>query len=320
MSNHLDFEKPIVELQQKIDELKKVVKHQGTEVSQELEKLLYQLEEITRSIFRELTPWQMVQLARHPERPHTKDYIEMIFDSFDELHGDRAYADDKAIIGGLASLSGKSVMVIGQQKGRDTKAKLKHNFGMPKPEGYRKALRLMRMAEKFSLPIITFIDTPGAYPGIDAEQRGQSQAIAQNLIEMCQLQTPIISTVIGEGGSGGALAIGISDRLAMMQYSTYSVISPEGCASILWKDASMAPEAARAMGVTSDCLFKLGLIDTIVPEPLGGGHRDKKATATALKTTLLSFLDELIALDKKTLVEQRLSKIEGYGRFQEKLS
>ncbi len=315
MSNHLDFEKPIVELQQKVDELKKVVKSQGTDVSQELNRLEDELLQITQTVFKDLTPWQMVQLARHPDRPHTKDYIELIFDSFDELHGDRAYADDKAIIGGLASLSGQSVMVIGQQKGRDTKAKLKHNFGMPKPEGYRKALRLMRMAEKFGLPIVTFIDTPGAYPGIDAEQRGQSQAIAQNLLEMCQLRTPIISVVIGEGGSGGALAIGIGDRLAMLQYSTYSVISPEGCASILWKDAAMAPDAAKAMGVTADKLFQLGIVDAIVDEPLGGGHRDKKATASALKQTIQSLLDELMDYSNDVLLAERHEKIQAYGAF-----
>ncbi len=312
----LDFEQPIAELQAKIEELRYVG---DTEInlSEEISKLEEKASSLTRSIFSKLTPRQISQLARHPKRPYTLDLIKYLFTDFHELHGDRAFADDKAIIGGLARFRGQSVVVIGHQKGRDTKENILRNFGMPRPEGYRKALRLMRMAEKFHLPIITFIDTPGAYPGIGAEERGQSEAIARNLYEMAQLRTPIICTVVGEGGSGGALAIGVGDRVMMLQYATYSVISPEGCASILWKSAEKAAEAADAMGITADRLKSLGLIDQIIPEPLGGAHRDMEAAAYALGDALDANLRELNATKIDALLDKRYQRIMSFGQFEE---
>lgn len=316
MSLHfLEFEQPIAELEAKIEELRAV--NQGGEFDVSLEEEITRLREknseLTRKIFSDLGPWQISQLARHPMRPYTLDYIPRIFTDFDELCGDRAYADDKAIIGGLAKIDGIPIMVIGHQKGRDTHEKIKRNFGMPKPEGYRKALRLMLMAERFNLPIITFIDTPGAYPGVGAEERGQSEAIARNLKEMADLKTPIICTVIGEGGSGGALAIGVGDRVNMLQFSTYSVISPEGCASILWKSAENAPLAAEAMGVTAPQIKELDLINTIVEEPLGGAHRDHDAVAASLKATLNQQLSQLKSLSKEELLEERYQRLMSFG-------
>lgn len=298
--NFLEFEQPIAELEAKIEELRFVGTDAEINISGEISRLQTKSRDLTKAIFSNLNPWQVSQLARHPQRPYTQDYIERIFTDFEELHGDRAFADDAAIIGGVARLDGKPVMIIGQQKGRGTTEKLKRNFAMPRPEGYRKALRLMEMAERFKLPLLTFIDTPGAYPGIDAEERGQSEAIARNLFVMSQLKTPIICTIIGEGGSGGALAIGVGDRVLMLRYGTYSVISPEGCSSILWKSADKAAEAATAMGITSGRLKELGLIDEIVNEPLGGAHRDVEAMAQNLKNSLLENLDvlESISLDK----------------------
>ena len=313
--NFLDFEQPIAEMEAKIDELHYVSDDADVNIADEVKKLKEKSREMTRTIFSSLTSWQVSQLARHPQRPYTLDYIVRIFTDFEELHGDRHYGDDHAIVGGIARLEGMPVMVIGQQKGRDTKEKLVRNFGMPRPEGYRKALRLMKMAEKFNMPVLTFIDTPGAYPGIGAEERGQSEAIARNLIEMAQLRTPIICTVIGEGGSGGALAIGVGDRTFMLQYSTYSVISPEGCASILWKSAEKASEAADALGITSDRLSKLGLIDGVIDEPLGGAHRDVDATAESIKTTLLEALAKLQKLDHAKLLKARYKRLMNYGEF-----
>ena len=309
----LEFEQPIAELQAKIEELRLVGNDNEINIQEEIERLEGKSRSLTESIFSSLTPWQISQLARHPLRPYTLDYVSRIIDEFEELHGDRAFADDKAIVGGLGRIEGRPIMLIGHQKGRDTKEKIERNFGMPRPEGYRKALRLMRMAERFSIPVLTFIDTPGAYPGVGAEERGQSEAIARNLFEMAGLRTPIIATVIGEGGSGGALAIGVADRLLMLQYSTYSVISPEGCASILWKDAEKAPLAAEAMAITSEHLKDNGLIDDIVPEPLGGGHRDQDAVARNLKSVLLTALDKVsdVALDR--LLEQRYERLMAYG-------
>ncbi len=312
----LDFEQPIAELQAKIEELR-YVGDAEINLSEEISKLEEKANSLTRSIFAKLTPRQISQLARHPKRPYTLDLIKYLFTDFQELHGDRAFADDKAIIGGLARFRGQSVMVIGHQKGRDTKENIKRNFGMPRPEGYRKALRLMRMAEKFHLPIITFIDTPGAYPGIGAEERGQSEAIARNLYEMAQLRTPIICTVVGEGGSGGALAIGVGDRVMMLQYATYSVISPEGCASILWKSAEKAAEAADAMGITADRLKSLGLIDHIVPEPLGGAHRDMEAAAQILGEAIEANLRELKIMPLDKLMDKRYQRIMSFGQFEE---
>jgi acetyl-CoA carboxylase carboxyl transferase subunit alpha len=316
--NFLDFEQPIAELEAKIEELRYVGSDAEINISEEISRLQSKSRELTETIFANLNAWQISQLARHPQRPYTLDYIERIFTDFEELHGDRAFADDAAIVGGIARLDGKPVMIIGQQKGRDTKEKLKRNFAMPRPEGYRKALRLMQMAERFKLPIFTFIDTPGAYPGIDAEERGQSEAIARNLFVMSQLKTPIVCTVIGEGGSGGALAIGVGDRLLMLQHGTYSVISPEGCSSILWKSADKASDAAEAMGITSGRLKELDLIDQIVPEPLGGAHRDMDAMAHNLKSALLENLDilESISLDK--LLETRYQRLMQYGNFASK--
>jgi acetyl-CoA carboxylase carboxyl transferase subunit alpha len=312
----LDFEQPIAELQAKIEELRFV---DDTEInlSEEITKLEEKAQTLTRSIFGKLTPRQVSQLARHPKRPYTFDLIKNLIVDFKELHGDRAYADDKAIVGGMGRFRGQSVMIIGHQKGRDTNENIKRNFGMPRPEGYRKALRLMKLAEKFHLPVITFIDTPGAYPGIGAEERGQSEAIARNLYEMARLRTPIVSTVVGEGGSGGALAIGVADRVMMLQYATYSVISPEGCASILWKSADKAADAADAMGITADRLKSLGLIDQVVTEPLGGAHRDFAATAKTLGDMLEAHLRELRALSIDKVLEKRYQRLLDFGRFED---
>ena len=315
--NFLDFEQPIAELQAKIEELRYVGNDSGLNITDEISRLESKSRSLTESIFSNLSAVQVSQLARHPLRPYTLDYIGQIFTDFEELHGDRAFSDDPAIVGGIARLDGRPVMVIGQQKGRDTKEKLKRNFGMPRPEGYRKAMRLMQMAERFKLPIFTFIDTPGAYPGIEAEERGQSEAIARNLFVMADLKTPIICTIIGEGGSGGALAIGVGDKVQMLQYGTYSVISPEGCASILWKSADKANDAAEAMGITSGRLKELGLIDNIVPEPLGGAHRDVTAIASSLKHSLLQALDELGGMPLEQLTERRYQRLMSYGNFEE---
>ena len=313
--NFLDFEQPIAELEAKIDELKLVSENGDFDISleEEITKLREKSAERTKKIFAELDAWQIARLARHPLRPYTLDYVARIFDDFQELAGDRAFADDKAIVGGLAEFDGQPVMVIGHQKGRDTQEKIKRNFGMPKPEGYRKALRLMEMAERFGLPIITFIDTPGAYPGVGAEERGQSEAIAMNLKVMARLSVPIICTVIGEGGSGGALAIGVGDRVNMLQYSTYSVISPEGCASILWKSADKAPLAAEAMGVSAQQIKELDLINTIIDEPLGGAHRDHDATAANLRATIKQQLAQLKKLTPDQLLEERYKRLMSFG-------
>ena len=313
--NFLEFEQPIAELEAKIKELCRVGDDDEINIQEEISRLEEKSRALTESLFSSLKPWQISQLSRHPQRPYMLDYVERIFDDFQELHGDRMYADDHAIVGGVARLNGKSVMLIGQQKGRDTKDKLRRNFGMPRPEGYRKALRLMEMAERFQMPILTFIDTPGAYPGVGAEERGQSEAIARNLKAMTSLRTPILCTVIGEGGSGGALAIGVGDRLVLLQYSTYSVISPEGCASILWKSAEKAELAAEAMGITSDRLLELGLIDGIVPEPLGGAHRDIDSIVQNLKQSLLDGLDELSWMDMDELLDRRYQRLMSYGQF-----
>ncbi len=313
--NFLEFEQPIAELLAQIDELKHVSENVGSSVdlTDEIAHLEKKTEELTRKLFSDLGAWQISQVARHPQRPYTQDYISRIFTEFDELAGDRAFADDKAIVGGIARIDGHPVMVIGHQKGRETNEKIKRNFGMPKPEGYRKALRLMQMAERFKMPIITFIDTPGAYPGVGAEERGQSEAIARNLKVMSSLKVPVICTVIGEGGSGGALAIGVGDRVNMLQYSTYSVISPEGCASILWKSAEKANIAAEAMGITAARLKELKLIDGIVSEPLGGAHRNPDEMAALLKQRILSDLKELQALPVDTLLAQRYQRLMGHG-------
>ncbi|MFB2864064.1 MULTISPECIES: acetyl-CoA carboxylase carboxyl transferase subunit alpha [Aeromonas] len=314
MSLFLDFEQPIAELQAQIDELKHVSEgNHAVDLKDEIRRLEKKNEELTKKIFGDLGAWQVSQMARHPQRPYTFDYIEHIFTDFDELAGDRAYADDKAIVGGIARLDGEPVMVIGHQKGRETKEKIKRNFGMPRPEGYRKALRLMEMAERFKMPIITFIDTPGAYPGVGAEERGQSEAIARNLKVMAGLTVPVVCTVIGEGGSGGALAIGVGDRVNMLQYSTYSVISPEGCASILWKSADKASVAAEAMGITAQRLKELKLIDHVIDEPLGGAHRDVEKMAKNLKARIKQDLDALRPLETEQLLEQRYQRLLGYG-------
>jgi len=312
--NFLDFEQPIAELQAQIDELKLVTNNSDdVDLQDEISRLEKKNAELTTKIFNDMKPWDVAKMARHPQRPYTLDYIEHVFTDFDELAGDRAYADDKAIVGGTARLDGMPVMIIGQQKGRDTTEKLKRNFGMPRPEGYRKALRLMKMAEKFNMPIITFIDTPGAYPGVGAEERGQSEAIARNLKEMAELTVPVICTVIGEGGSGGALAIGVGDRVNMLQYSTYSVISPEGCASILWKSADKAPLAAEAMGITAERLKSLDLINTVITEPLGGAHRDVPLMAANLKERIKADLAELSPLSHETLLDQRYERLMSFG-------
>ena len=313
--NFLEFEQPIAELEAKIDELRYIGDDADVNINDEVAKLEAKSQALTESIFSSLSPWQISQLARHPQRPYMLDYVVRMFTDFRELHGDRCYADDHAIVGGIGRLEGRPVMIIGQQKGRDTREKLHRNFGMPRPEGYRKALRLMQMAERFGLPLLTFIDTPGAYPGIGAEERGQSEAIARNLFVMSKLRIPVICTVIGEGGSGGALAIGVGDRTLMLQYSTYSVISPEGCASILWKSAEKAEEAAEALGITSSRLQELGLIDRIVAEPLGGAHRDVDTMADRLRKALVEELERLGVTPADDLVEQRYRRLMAYGQF-----
>ena len=314
--NYLDFEQPIADLEAKIQELRQASSGPAVDVDAEVRALQDKLRKRTAHIFRDLAPWQVSQLARHPSRPYTNDYIRVICDEFQELAGDRAYADDAAIVGGLARIDGRSVVVIGQQKGRDTKSKVRRNFGMPRPEGYRKALRLMKLAERFRLPLFTFIDTPGAYPGIGAEERGQSEAIARNLLEMAELRTPIICTVIGEGGSGGALAIGVGDVTNMLEYSTYSVISPEGCASILWKSADKAKDAAEQLGLTAGRLKELGLVDKVVREPIGGAHRNPEQMAKRLKAVLLNELDALDAIPMDELLERRYQRMRGYGAYE----
>lgn len=311
--DYLEFEQPIADLIAKIEELRLVGNRNDLNISGEIEKLNAQSVKLTEQIFSNLTSWQISQLARHPKRPYTLDYIDHLFTDWDELHGDRHYGDDAAIVSGVARLNEEPVLVVGHQKGRDVKEKVRRNFGMPKPEGYRKALRLMQMAERFKMPVLTFIDTPGAYPGIGAEERGQSEAIAYNLLKLSSLKTPIISTVVGEGGSGGALAIGVCDHLNMLQYSTYSVISPEGCASILWKTAERASDAAEAMGITATRLKELGLVDTVIKEPLGGAHRDPQAMAGDLRHALIGQLDRLrgVALDE--LLESRYQRLMSFG-------
>jgi acetyl-CoA carboxylase carboxyl transferase subunit alpha len=314
--NYLDFEQPIADLEAKIQELRHASSGPAVNVDAEVHALQDKLRKRTAHIFRDLAPWQVSQLARHPARPYTNDYLKVICEEFQELAGDRAYADDAAIVGGLARIDGRSVVVIGHQKGRDTKAKVRRNFGMPKPEGYRKALRLMKMAERFKLPLLTFIDTPGAYPGIGAEERGQSEAIARNLLEMAELRIPIVCTVIGEGGSGGALAIGVGDVTNMLEYSTYSVISPEGCASILWRDAAKARDAAEQMAITAKRLKELGLVDKVVREPIGGAHRNPVQMARRLKAVLLNELDMLDALPMDELLDRRYKRMRGYGAYE----
>ena len=311
----LDFEQPIAELEAKIEELRFLGNDSELNIAEEVEKLRAKSRALTHSIFASLTPWQITQLARHPQRPYTLDYVPLVFTEFQELHGDRMYADDQAIVGGVARLGGHAVMVIGQQKGRDTKERVRRNYGMPKPEGYRKARRLMLTAERFGLPLVTLIDTPGAYPGVGSEERNQSEAIARNLFDMAQLAVPVVSCVIGEGGSGGALAIGVCDRLLMLQYSIYSVISPEGCASILWKSADRRELAAEAMGITAERLSRLALVDEVIAEPLGGAHREPQATATALRDALLRHLERLLALPVETLLAERRRRLRGFGVF-----
>jgi acetyl-CoA carboxylase carboxyl transferase subunit alpha len=311
--NYLDFEQPIAELEMKIEELKSVVDDSEINISDEIDRLKAKSHKLTQSIYNGLSPWDIVRVARHPLRPYTMDYIPLIFDEFDELHGDRHFGDDKAIVGGVARLDGKPVMVIGQEKGRAVKDKVYRNFGMPKPEGYRKALRLMEMAERFNMPVVTLIDTPGAYPGIDSEERGISEAIAQNLAVMSRLRTPIVCVVIGEGSSGGALGIGVGDHLAMLQYSTYFVISPEGCANIIWKSSEFAPQAAEAMGVTSSTLQEMGIVDNTIMEPLGGAHRNVVEMAERIRTHVSAQLDRLCAIDTQALVESRYQRLMAYG-------
>lgn len=314
--NFLDYEQPIAELEAKIDELRYMSNDTDLNITEEIQKLKQKSESLTKSIFAGLTPWQVTQMARHPQRPYTLDYIKHLITDFEELHGDRTYGDDAALVTGMGRFNGQSVMVIGHQKGRDTKEKVARNFGMPRPEGYRKALRIMKMAERFNLPVLTFIDTPGAYPGIGAEERGQSEAIARNLFEMAQLKTPILSTVIGEGGSGGALAVGVADHLMMLQYSIYSVISPEGCASILWKSAEKAPDAAATLGVTSDRLKSMNLIDEVIPEPLGGAHRDMDLMVSNMKKAISGKLKQLQAMPVDDLVKRRQARLMAYGAFE----
>ncbi|MEO6518994.1 MAG: acetyl-CoA carboxylase carboxyltransferase subunit alpha [Pseudoxanthomonas sp.] len=314
--NYLDFEQPIADLESKIQDLRSASTGPAVNIDAEVHALRDKLRVRTAQIFRDLSPWQVSQLARHPARPYTLDYIRVFCDEFQELAGDRAYADDSAIVGGLGRIDGRSVVIIGHQKGRDTKSKIARNFGMPRPEGYRKALRLMKLAERFKLPLLTFIDTPGAYPGIGAEERGQSEAIARNLLEMAELKVPIICTVIGEGGSGGALAIGVGDRTLMLEYGTYSVISPEGCASILWKSADKAKDAAEQLGITAKRLFSLGLVDKVVREPTGGAHRNPKQMATRLKAVLLNELDALEQLPLDALLQQRYQRLRSYGAYE----
>ncbi|MDH5622603.1 MAG: acetyl-CoA carboxylase carboxyltransferase subunit alpha [Gammaproteobacteria bacterium] len=316
-SKFLDFEQPIAELEAKIDELRYVGDDSEININEEVARLKEKSASLTKSIFSKLSPWQVARVARHESRPYTQDYLTMLVPDFQELHGDRMYADDPAIVGGVGHLDGRSVMFIGHQKGRDTKERVRRNYGMPSPEGYRKAQRLMRIAEKFSLPVVTFIDTPGAYPGVGAEERGQSEAIASSLYLMAGLRTPIVCVVIGEGGSGGALAIGVGDKLLMLQYSVYSVISPEGCASILWKSADRAEEAAQAMRITADSLNEFGLVDEVLAEPLGGAHRNPKGMAEVIRNALLSNLDELTRLPIEQLLERRQQRISSFGKFSE---
>ncbi len=313
----LDFEQPIAELEAKIEELRYVGDDSEININEEVARLRAKSESLTKSIFAKLSPWQIARVARHESRPYTQDYLDLIVPDFQELHGDRMYADDPAIIGGIGRIDGRACMFIGHQKGRDTKERVRRNYGMPKPEGYRKAQRLMRMAEKFGLPVVTFIDTPGAYPGVGAEERGQSEAIAFSLYLMAGLKTPIISVVIGEGGSGGALAIGVSDRLLMLQYSIYSVISPEGCASILWKSAEKAEDAAEAMRITADSLSEFGLVDEVLEEPLGGAHRSPKEAAEVIRNAILKSLDELDGFSPEQLLEERQRRLASFGQFKE---
>ncbi|WP_374569165.1 acetyl-CoA carboxylase carboxyltransferase subunit alpha [Ideonella sp.] len=311
----LEFEQPIAELESKIEELRYVQNESAVDISEEIERLDKKSLQLTKDIYTQLNPWQVTQIARHPQRPYTLDYVNEIFTEFQELHGDRAFADDQSIVGGLARFNGQACMVIGQQKGRDTKERGLRNFGMPRPEGYRKALRLMKLAEKFGLPVFTFVDTPGAYPGVGAEERGQSEAIGRNIFEMAQLEVPIITTIIGEGGSGGALAISVGDQVLMLQFSVYSVISPEGCASILWKTAERASDAADALGITAHRLKALGLIDKIVNEPVGGAHRDPKQMAAQLKRGLVDALRQVADLNTAELLARRYERLKSYGRF-----
>jgi acetyl-CoA carboxylase carboxyl transferase subunit alpha len=311
--NYLDFEQPIAELEGKIEELQLIGNDNDLNITDEIGRLKEKNKKLTASLYNNLTPWQVVKVARHPQRPYTTDYISRIFDEWEELHGDRHFGDDAAIVGGVARLNDKPVMVIGEEKGRSVPDKVRRNFGMPRPEGYRKALRLMEMAERFKMPVITLIDTPGAYPGIDSEERGISEAIAQNLAVMSRLKTPIICTVIGEGSSGGALAIGVGDHLNMLQYSTYFVISPEGCANIIWKTVDKAPQAAEAMGVTSEVLLDLGIVDEVIPEPLGGAHRDIDAMAAVLKSRLIAQVDDLLEQSIEDVVEKRYQRLMSYG-------
>ncbi len=311
----LEFEQPIADLDAKIEELRYVQNESAVDISEEIDRLDKKSIQLTKEIYASLSPWQVTQIARHPQRPYTLDYVNECFTDFHEMHGDRAYADDLAIVGGLARFNGQACMLIGHQKGRDTKERTLRNFGMARPEGYRKALRLMQTAEKFSLPVFTFVDTPGAYPGIGAEERGQSEAIGRNIFEMARLEVPIITTIIGEGGSGGALAISVGDQVLMLQYSVYSVISPEGCASILWKTAERAPDAAEALGITAHRLKALGLIDKIVSEPVGGAHRDGKAMAASLKRALNDALRQVSDLKPKELLQRRYDRLQSYGRF-----
>ena len=311
----LEFEQPVSDLESKIDELRYVQNESAVDISEEIDRLAKKSLQLTKDIYSSLSPWQVTQIARHPQRPYTLDYVNEIFTDFQELHGDRAFADDQSIVGGLARFNGQACMVLGHQKGRDTKERGLRNFGMSRPEGYRKALRLMKLAEKFGLPVFTFVDTPGAYPGIGAEERGQSEAIGRNIFEMAQLEVPIIVTIIGEGGSGGALAISVGDQLLMLQYSIYAVISPEGCASILWKTADRAPEAADALGITAHRLKALGLVDKIVNEPVGGAHRDTKQMAAFLKRALNDALRQVADLKPKELLQRRYERLQSYGRF-----
>jgi acetyl-CoA carboxylase carboxyl transferase subunit alpha len=317
INNYLDFEQPIAELEAKIEALRFASKDSDININEEIKRLKAKSKKLTKSTFSSLTSWQISQLARHPQRPYSLDYIDRIFTDYQELHGDRLFGDDSAMVGGLARLDDRPVVIIGHQKGRDTREKVERNFGMPRPEGYRKALRFMQIAERFRLPVITLIDTPGAYPGVGAEERGQSEAIARNLYTMSKLKTPIVSVVIGEGGSGGALAIGVCDRSLILQYATYSVISPEGCASILWKSADKATIAAEAMGITAQSLEQFGLIDKVVPEPLGGAHRDFDLMARTLATALSSALDELCNLPIQEIVDKRATRLMQYGQFEE---
>lgn len=311
----LEFEQPIAELESKIEELRYVQNESAVDISEEIDRLDKKSQQLAKDIYANLSPWQVTQIARHPQRPYTLDYVNEIFTDFEELHGDRAFADDNSIVGGMARFNGQACMVIGHQKGRDTKERGLRNFGMSRPEGYRKALRLMKLAEKFGLPVFTFVDTPGAYPGIGAEERGQSEAIGRNIFEMCQLEVPIITTIIGEGGSGGALAISVADQVLMLQFSVYSVISPEGCASILWKTSERASDAAEALGITAHRLKALGLIDKVVSEPVGGAHRDSRHMASQLKRALVDALRQVSDLKVKELLQRRYDRLQAYGRY-----